>query len=346
VVLPDVLRGGAGDDAYVVLRGGIEIVENAGEGTDTVRSNINYTLSPELENLILSSGALNGVGNALANHLSGNAAANLLDGGLGNDTMAGGPGDDTYIADSTNDTIIENASEGTDLVRATASYILSANVENLILIGNGAASGTGNAQANTLTGNSLANVLDGDAGNDILLGNQGDDILFGGANDDALHGGSGNDMLLGDRGESSRIGSADTLIGGVGNDQLDGGAGVDLLFGNDWGSGASIAGAATSGGDLFVYTQTDDKGDLLFGFDTTPVLGENDGIDLRPLFDALGYAGTTPRSANMLRLVQSGADSLVQIDPDGVLTLQDYTTLLTLMGVTASTLTDNFFLFQ
>jgi hypothetical protein len=41
------------------------------------------------------------------------------------------------------------------------------------------------------------------------------------------------------------------------------------------------------------------------GFDIRP--GDSDGIDLRPLFDAIGYAGTTPRASGYLRFSQSGS---------------------------------------
>ena len=62
----------------------------------------------------------------------------------------------------------------------------------------------------------------------------------------------------------------------------------------------------------------------------------------------LGYTGTTPRAAgtNILQVVQSGADTLVQIDPDGAPGLLGFSTLATLVGVSAATITDSFFLFQ
>ena len=65
-------------------------------------------------------------------------------------------------------------------------------------------------------------------------------------------------------------------------------------------------------------------------------------------FDALGYAGTTPRAAgtNILQVVQSGPDTLVQIDVDGAPGAQGFGTLMTLVGVSAATITDSFFLFQ
>ena len=61
---------------------------------------------------------------------------------------------------------------------------LTADVENLILIGSGAINGTGNAVANVLTGNSGINSLTGGDGNDTLDGRAGADILTGGVGDD------------------------------------------------------------------------------------------------------------------------------------------------------------------
>src|SRR6185295_14138652 len=78
----DTMAGAAGDDTYVVDEVGDVVSEAAGEGTDTVRSFIDYALGDEIENLVLGGTAdLQGAGNALANTLLGNAGANTLDGG-------------------------------------------------------------------------------------------------------------------------------------------------------------------------------------------------------------------------------------------------------------------------
>ena len=94
--------------------------------------------------------------------------------------MAGGQGDDTYVVDNAADAITEVAGEGVDWVRSTAaSYTLSAEVENLELLG-GAVSGTGNDLANQIAGNALDNVLAGNGGDDLLLGDAGNDQMDGG----------------------------------------------------------------------------------------------------------------------------------------------------------------------
>ena len=107
-----------------------------------------------------------------------------LEGGLGVDTLIGGLGNDSYVVDSTTDTITENMSEGLDTVKSSASFTLSANVENLTLTGISALTGTGNTDNNYLIGNSGDNTLTGLDGNDTLEGGLGVDILIGGLGND------------------------------------------------------------------------------------------------------------------------------------------------------------------
>ena len=183
----DTLSGGMGDDSYVVDATADVVTENAGEGSDTVRTSVTYTLVANLERLELleAGGAINGTGNGLANTLVGNTVNNTLNGGVGADTLVGGVGNDTYVVDDAADITTENLNEGTDLVNASLSWTLSANVEKLTLTGTGAINGTGNELANTLTGNSAANVLTGGAGNDALNGAAGADTLIGGLGNDS-----------------------------------------------------------------------------------------------------------------------------------------------------------------
>ncbi|WP_208492247.1 putative Ig domain-containing protein [aff. Roholtiella sp. LEGE 12411] len=226
----DTMIGGLGNDTYAVDNSGDQVIENLDEGTDTVRSNISYSLGENIENLILTgSNAINGTGNNLKNSITGNVADNnlfggdendtlrgnagndtldggagndSLDGGVGNDTMIGSVGNDTYYVDNSSDQITELANEGTDTVRASVTWILGDNLENLILTGTDAINGTGNNLKNSITGNIADNNLFGGDENDTLRGNAGNDTLDGGAGNDFLDGGVGND----------------TMIGGVGND--------------------------------------------------------------------------------------------------------------------------------
>src|ERR1043165_3286932 len=65
--------------------------------------------------------------------LVGNDADNQFHGGRGAGLMAGGRGNDTYFVDTPDDTVVEAAGEGVDTVVASISYMLGANVENLVL---------------------------------------------------------------------------------------------------------------------------------------------------------------------------------------------------------------------
>jgi Ca2+-binding RTX toxin-like protein len=224
------MAGGAGDDQYTIDHADDRIFEAAGEGTDLVRSAVDWTLGAHLEHLtLLGRGGLSGTGNALANTILGTRGANLLDGGEGNDTlrggdgtdtliggagadrlvgglgpnrMEGGAGDDTYIADDALDRIVEQADEGYDRLIASISLTLVGEVERLSLVGTADLSGTGNTLDNRIDGQAGANILDGGAGNDTLYGGLGQDTLFGGADVDWLIGGA----------------DADVLAGGLGND--------------------------------------------------------------------------------------------------------------------------------
>ena len=93
----DKMVGDLGDDIYYVDNVADVVVENSGEGIDTVRTSSSYVLGSHIENLELLSGAVNGTGNAWANTITGNAAANTLYGLSGNDVLMGGAGADTLI---------------------------------------------------------------------------------------------------------------------------------------------------------------------------------------------------------------------------------------------------------
>jgi Ca2+-binding RTX toxin-like protein len=102
----DAMLGGTGDDIYIVGEAGDMVTELADQGTDTVKSAIDYTLGDNVENLILTGTALHGTGNALNNVITGNAGDNVLSGGEGNDLLSGGSGLDRLFGGSGNDRLI------------------------------------------------------------------------------------------------------------------------------------------------------------------------------------------------------------------------------------------------
>ncbi|MFV3403297.1 hypothetical protein ACNFIC_05000 [Pseudomonas sp. NY15463] len=243
----DIMIGGTGNDTYVVDNVGDQIHELAGEGTDTVNVAIaqkggSYTLGANLENArLVNKVAFDLVGNVDSNHLIGNAAANRLDGGLGADTMEGGAGNDTYVVDNAGDIIIDTA--GIDTVESSISYVLGASLENLVLTGSAAISGTGNDKANVLDGsqNTAANQLVGGKDNDTYIVGAGDTVVeqlnegidLVQAHVSYVLGANLENLTL--LGSASIDGTGNALknliIGNSGDNRLDGGDGVDSLRG-------------------------------------------------------------------------------------------------------------------
>jgi Ca2+-binding RTX toxin-like protein len=222
----DTLAGGAGDDTYVVNNSTDFIVEKDGEGVDTARSTVNYSIeNTYVDNLVLVSG-FSATGNALSNYIEGNSLNNTINGLAGADTMAGMQGADIYYVDNVGDVIVEASSAGVDIVISTVSFKLDPNVDSLRLIGTGNLSGTGNELDNSIEGADGDNWLDGSAGNDQIVGYGGQDTLLGGAGNDFLNGVDGNDSLIGGDGN-------DTLWGGMGQDTMSGGSGDDIYEVND-----------------------------------------------------------------------------------------------------------------
>jgi Ca2+-binding RTX toxin-like protein len=249
----DTMRGGTGNDTYVVDGVGDVVLENAGEGVDTVLSSVTFTLAAEVENLVLTGTAnINGTGNAGNNALTGNTGNNVLNGGAGADVMAGATGNDTYVVDDAGDTVVEGVGEGTDLVQASVNFQLGANVENLTLTGTSNVNATGNGDNNVLTGNSGNNVLDGGIGSDTLIGGAGNDLYIvddlvdvvteaANAGTDTVQFFGSGAYTLGTNVENLTLSGlatngtgntlANTIVGNALDNVLSGGAGADTLIG-------------------------------------------------------------------------------------------------------------------
>jgi Ca2+-binding RTX toxin-like protein len=231
--------------------------------------------------------------------LNGGSGSDWLDGGSGVDTMTGGGGNDLYVVDTVSDVVTEQTNNGNDTVRASISYTLSSNLENLILTGTTALNGTGNTDNNNLIGNTASNILNGEAGDDVLFGGGAADILSGGAGNDTYWvdnpgdvvnelAGAGTDTVnstisytLGENVEKLTLFGTDqingtgnaldntltnhgvdnTLRGGAGNDTLYGGNGSDIL---DGGTGADTM---IGGYGNHIY-MVDDAGDVVLGSGT------------------------------------------------------------------------------
>lgn len=103
----DILKGGLGNDTYIIDSTGDKVTENTNAGNDTVQSSITYKLPSNVENLVLTgSQAINGLGNSANNIITGNTAHNMLVGFAGNDILDGGLGDDNLQGGNGIDTAV------------------------------------------------------------------------------------------------------------------------------------------------------------------------------------------------------------------------------------------------
>ncbi|MBE9100645.1 calcium-binding protein [Vacuolonema iberomarrocanum] len=235
----DEMIGGNGGDRYYLDDLGDTVIENAGEGRDTVvlqsAAFDGFVLPDHLEAIVIAESANviavtgNNVNDNGGNYIQGNSLPNLITGGTGNDfldgrgnadVMIGRAGDDRYQVDNAGDMVIEVlASEGNDSITASVSYDLPNNVESLILLGTAALDATTSNNAGiNLIGNNGANMLIGGDGADNLEGNGDNDTLIGGLERDVLVGGEGADLLNGAGNGSTGAGEVDRLTGNGGAD--------------------------------------------------------------------------------------------------------------------------------
>ena len=278
----DGMKGGAGNDRYYIDNPGDLVTEYSNAGDDTVLINGTYTLTNNVENLIIT-GSSNrfGTGNALDNHITGSAGDNTLggadgndviDGGKGADLMRGGLGNDTFYVDNTGDVVAEYTNAGTDSVFSSVTFTLGNNVENLTLTGTGNHNATGNGLDNILTGNAGNNVMNGKAGADTMIGGAGNDTYYvDNSGDIVTEGKSGGsdevrssiDYALGANLENlTLLGAANlhatgntlnnTLTGNTGDNSLDGAGGTDTLAGGIGNDTYYVTAAANGDLDLVV----------------------------------------------------------------------------------------------
>lgn len=230
----DTMLGGLGNDHYLIDRMTDVVIENAGEGFDTVETRVSWTLGDNLEYLTLHAlgGTIDGTGNALANVLRGNNAANTLKGDAGADQLLGNGGDDVLDGELGDDRLTGGLGKdvfrygqggGKDQILDFAAgedrlEILGwADWGSMAQVGADVVATFDDGGTLTVRNATIAQVQAAatfpDRPKDAppVYGTEGNDVLTGGALKDTLHGLGGNDRLDGGIG-------ADTLIGGLGDD--------------------------------------------------------------------------------------------------------------------------------
>ncbi|MFD2365075.1 DUF4214 domain-containing protein [Pseudoduganella sp. GCM10020061] len=281
-------------------------------------------------------------GTSTGDSVTGTDAGDSIEGTQRNDTLSGGGGVDT-INGGTGDDIIDGGAD-TDYVNG----------------GYGRDEIRGGAGEDFLHGGEGSDVLYGDDGRDFIDGDGGDDTLYGGMGNDSLSGYGGRDVLFGEDGDD-RLGStngANLLDGGAGNDTLTtvngsdtllGGAGNDTLVSNSWAAGytAHLDGGAdddlfkvsgnsgtiyaTGGEGVDTYFIEQFRGGLVITDFATGAGG--DVLDVYS-FGASSWSQINPFTLGYLRLIQDGANVLLQYDPDGsAKSAGQFSTMATLVGI-------------
>ncbi|WP_375271319.1 hypothetical protein [Sphingomonas sp.] len=219
------LYGGTGDDRYYIDSASTQVIEYAGQGTDTIYSSVGGYIPANVENMVITGTGANGAagyggyGNDLDNVITGSALADRLDGYGGNDTLIGNAGNDDLRGFDGNDTLSGGA--GDDVLN-------------------------GGAGDDLLDGGPGNNRIDGDAGSDTL-------VLAGARASYTALVINGHDYLIGAEGANqvanveqvrfadATVGFADTIAGAAPFDALRYIASYgDLIraFGNDPQAGA------------------------------------------------------------------------------------------------------------
>ncbi|RLJ64793.1 DUF4347 domain-containing protein [Sulfurisoma sediminicola] len=299
----DTLKGGAGDDTYFVGSTGDVIEEFSTGGTDTVRSSaVSYTLSGNVENLILTDAAIEGLGNGLDNTITGTDGDNGLDGGAGNDTLTGGAGNDIYFVDAAGDIIVEQSGGGTDQVFSRiATYTLAAHVENLTLYASFAVTHlTGNDLDNVITGGEGINYIDGGAGADTMNGDVGNDFYYVDNIGDVISDPAGYNTVFSSI--SLALPNVAVFLTLTGSANLDGtgNLGTNYITGNsgnnvlDGGGGAYDTLKGGAGDDTYIVRRWDD----------TVIENANEGVDSVIASDSFVLSG------DVENLILTGSNNL------------------------------------
>ena len=240
--------------------------------------------------------------------LTGTAGEDRLDGGAGDDLIQGFAGADYLVGGDGLDQI-EGGDQNDIIYGGFGSDVLDGGNQADHLYGEGG--------DDTLRGGDGNDVITDSNGNNSFEGGAGDDLLLGSAAGRVMDGGEGNDLIVADS-----LSSGVTIFAGAGNDEIIVEADTATITG---GSGADSFSSSAAGLVTITDFQTGVGGDR---FDIARLISQ-----------LINYSGTNPFGTGHLRFVQSGADTLFQIDTSGPSGGTAYETFMILNNVTASTIT-------
>jgi hypothetical protein len=147
------------------------IVRSAGTSEYGISTNVSFTLAADEHYLtFLGNADLTGTGTGTKNVFTGNT---------GHNTFVGGTGDNDYFIHHSDDVITATLNPGhVNRVYADVSFTLPANVQELVLLGSGNLTGTGNSLDNVIYSNSGRDILIGGGGNDtFVVHDRGDKVI-------------------------------------------------------------------------------------------------------------------------------------------------------------------------
>ena len=255
----DTIRGGAGDDTYFLIDALGTLIENPGEGIDTVNiftgGPADYTLAADFENLFFSNSAQHkGTGNSADNAITGGAGVDELHGLGGKDHLSGGSGDDTLYGDDGDDTLDAGAGidslfggDGNDGFVFGSQFTAADHVDGgagtndqIGLQGNYTGANALTLGASTITGIEAVVVLPGSS-YDITTNDA--NVAAGGVlKIQATQLAAGQSLTFNGATESD---GSFMIFGGQGNDAMTGGAGNDGFY---FGPGGFTGADAINGG--------------------------------------------------------------------------------------------------
>jgi Ca2+-binding RTX toxin-like protein len=234
------LRGGGGDDLYIVGISSVIVDEDPSNGYDEVQTGL-ATLSlagyADVEKLTYTgTAAFTGTGNTGNNVISGGLNGDVLNGGAGNDELIGNAGNDTLTGGAGADTL--RGGDGVDIVTYADSAVgVTINLKTLVHTGIAADDVYENIElirgsgfADTFTGTSGANSFDGGSGVDIIDYSTSAGAVNVNLTTNVVSGGEAQgDTLVGFETVLGTT-SNDTLASSTGGHTLRGGAGNDLYL--------------------------------------------------------------------------------------------------------------------